>query len=749
MRLHLSLEIAVNAVLQRHRLTIAQLTARLITQPTAVRLNIPPKIAQFINPTTVTPSQRLQLILTETLDLRNHLLRILGIPTDRIQNRVLLRRRQLDLTRLQHLPHTLAKHIEIRRLLATDRLHQLPPDPNQLTLTQPQTDIDQLGPLLGIQPDLPLLTPTLNRLRLPFQKPGFIHLIAMLGPQLLHRLTQRPIETQRLQPLRTELSTTTIRPLDAHLVITEITVIENLNGNPSRIAIRIHSPLNRLKRQISRRNLLDMLRRKFAILVTEILTQLAIQQIRIDQLHPTAPRLRLGIAHKPDIGRDAGVIEQIVRQLNDRIQQIVFDQIATDVRLPAARIAGEQTRTIVNAGNARPDGTVGDGLHLARHLHQKQQLPVAGARGRIDGFAPPPIIGQLHLKARIYDLLTLLDVLEFTAPAFAVGRIRQHEIEAQPRELIDGQRRADLDVLRVVALDHHVRLTDGIGLVVDLLAVQIDIAPGRNRPLGILDVVLRLGQHPAAAAGRVVDGHHRRQPVADRVEDQMRHQMDHLTRREVLPGFLIVLLVELADQLLEDIAHAEIRQTGHQIPVRVFGIVRRQIDIRRDELFQHIEQHLLVRHVPHLFEQLEAGDDLLDVVAEPTEILLDIGQQNLLIVGRRGMELLQRPLAGVVEDVTRCRRQRSLIEFRRLHLIALETNLLQNRRLGRLQQRVETTQDHHRQDDITILAANIDIAQTVVSNGPNERDQFVMGGLVHDRLLVSLMWLPKWRRYSE
>ena len=62
----------------------------------------------------------------------------------------------------------------------------------------------------------------------------------------------------------------------------------------------------------------------------------------------------------------------------------------------------------------------------------------------------------------------------------------------------------------VVALDHHVRLADGIGLVVDFLAVEVDIALDALRRVLLLDEVLRFGEHAAAAAGRVVDGHDRR-----------------------------------------------------------------------------------------------------------------------------------------------------------------------------------------------------------------------------------------------
>ena len=62
-----------------------------------------------------------------------------------------------------------------------------------------------------------------------------------------------------------------------------------------------------------------------------------------------------------------------------------------------------------------------------------------------------------------------------------------------------------------------------------------------------------------------------------------------------------------------------------------------QVDVGGNELFQHIKQNLLVSHVAHLLQQLEARDDLFDVVAEAAKIILDVSQQNLLVVGGGSM----------------------------------------------------------------------------------------------------------------
>ena len=67
-------------------------------------------------------------------------------------------------------------------------------------------------------------------------------------------------------------------------------------------------------------------------------------------------------------------------------------------------------------------------------------------------------------------------------------------------------------------------------------------------------------------------------------------------------------------------------------------------------------------------------------------------------------------------------------------VFALKSNLFQHSLFAGLQQAVQAAQDEHRQDDIAVLAADKDIAQTVVSNRPDEGNNLVMSGVVHESL---------------
>ena len=114
-------------------------------------------------------------------------------------------------------------------------------------------------------------------------------------------------------------------------------------------------------------------------------------------------------------------------------------------------------------------------------------------------------------------------------------------------------------------------LADRVGLGVDLLAVEV-----RGDLLAVLrgELLQRLlgdRQHAAGAAGAVVDQVGAGLDlVGDRQEDQVGHELDGVARRPVLAGLLVVLLVEPADQLLEDRAHGMIVEA--RVPDRAVGV---------------------------------------------------------------------------------------------------------------------------------------------------------------------------------
>ena len=58
--------------------------------------------------------------------------------------------------------------------------------------------------------------------------------------------------------------------------------------------------------------------------------------------------------------------------------------------------------------------------------------------------------------------------------------------------------------------------------------------------------------------------------------------------------------------------------------------------------------------------------------------------------------------------------------------------------LRRFQQGIQPAEDDHGQDDVPVFAAHINIAKTIICNGPDKGDEFIMGGCIHTILFLIL-----------
>lgn len=77
------------------------------------------------------------------------------------------------------------------------------------------------------------------------------------------------------------------------------------------------------------------------------------------------------------------------------------------------------------------------------------------------------------------------------------------KLKVIPEAQFRTQRRTDFDVFRVVALNHHVGLADGIGFIVYFLSVQVNVPSCLNLPFFVFDKILRFRQdHPNHRQGR-------------------------------------------------------------------------------------------------------------------------------------------------------------------------------------------------------------------------------------------------------
>ncbi len=99
----------------------------------------------------------------------------------------------------------------------------------------------------------------------------------------------------------------------------------------------------------------------------------------------------------------------------------------------------------------------------------------------------------------------------------------------------------------------------------------------------------------------------------------------------MLAGFLVVLLVEAAHELLEDRAHRVVVESG-----------RGEVDRRIEELLDQRSDRIGSRQARDLVAELVRVEDLLHVGRDPVEISLEVEPQ--LLLARPGAEAAQREL---------------------------------------------------------------------------------------------------------
>ena len=142
----------------------------------------------------------------------------------------------------------------------------------------------------------------------------------------------------------------------------------------------------------------------------------------------------------------------------------------------------------------------------------------------------------------------------------------------------------------------------------------------------LLERLLRHGQHAAGAAGAVVEQIGARLDlVRHGQEHEAGHELHGISRRPVLPGFLVVVLIEHAHEVLEDGAHAVIVQTG-----QLTHGVRAEVDVLAEEFLDELAEAVGLHQLADLVPKLEVLDDVLHVRREAVEVGDEVVLQRLL-----------------------------------------------------------------------------------------------------------------------
>ena len=208
-------------------------------------------------------------------------------------------------------------------------------------------------------------------------------------------------------------------------------------------------------------------------------------------------------------------------------------------------------------------------------------------------------------------------------------------------------------------------------------------------------------QHAAGAAGRVEDADDpafAEDRVHVRGDQQVDHQVDDLTRREVVTGLAVRVLVELADQVLEDVPHVVGGQFVQVVHCR--------------EPADDPVQEPCPGEPGDLAVQAEAVDDPPDVRREAVDVV-----------------------AQVLRHRGRVRRDRGEVQAGRVAEGKLGRTLL----ALDAQHRVEPAQHGERQDHVTVLGAPVVTAKQVHHRPDVRRHSLVGWSRSHDRDLSAAM----------
>jgi len=134
----------------------------------------------------------------------------------------------------------------------------------------------------------------------------------------------------------------------------------------------------------------------------------------------------LAVGDHPDVGGDAGVVEELLGQGDQRFQQIVFQDVAADLAFATAGIplnSGEPFMMI-----ARREPAILRILGVREHVQQKEKLAVADAR-------------QSRSEATRGPALTLgADGIFVALPVLAVGWIGDQVVETLAGVVIGRKR---------------------------------------------------------------------------------------------------------------------------------------------------------------------------------------------------------------------------------------------------------------------------------------------------------------------
>ena len=181
----------------------------------------------------------------------------------------------------------------------------------------------------------------------------------------------------------------------------------------------------------------------------------------------------------------------------------------------------------------------------------------------------------------------------------------------------------------------------------------------------------------------------------------MCQQRDGIARGEVLARLLVVLLVEAAQQFLKYRAHVDVGQGGQRETVGVARLLVGEVDVRVGDFLNHREQAVVVGELAGFGVILKIPQHVAHILAVAVEVFDEVVVEQVVVVGGLRLQPIERPFAGVEIAEAGDVLQHALVDVVDSGLLYLFLHLL----LGGFEQRIQSSQHHHGEDDIAVLSA--------------------------------------------
>ena len=221
-----------------------------------------------------------------------------------------------------------------------------------------------------------------------------------------------------------------------------------------------------------------------------------------------------------------------------------------------------------------------------------------------------------------------------------------------------------------------------------------------------------------------MDGDNLRQIAFKRLEHQAAEQLNHVARREVFSRFLVVFLVETSQQFLKQCSHLVVAHRWQRQSVGVGGLSVGEVYAWVGDALNDGKQTLVVGELFCLVVVVEVFQHVFHVGAEAVEIFHEVVVEYCLAVGSLRLQSAESPFAAVV--VVESCHVGEVVVFHLKTIVFKFLNLCLNRFLRRFKQCVNSSQNHHWQNNVTVLTTQKHVAKHVVGNVPYQSNVLIV-----------------------